>query len=99
MRKLKETLTDKFTVMIEAEEISAKEQPPVLLENNAFARPVEGVVESFGLPKKGEFDPSAIMAVFYYILFGMMLSDAAYGLIIFLACFIAIKNSLEWAIR
>lgn len=90
--KLKETLTDKFTVMIEAEEISAKEQPPVLLENNAFARPVEGVVESFGLPKKGEFDPSTIMAVFYYILFGMMLSDAAYGLIIFLACFIAIKK-------
>ena len=78
--------------MIEAEEISAKEQPPVLLENNVFARPVEGVVESFGLPKKGEFDPSAIMAVFYYILFGMMLSDAAYGLIIFLACFIAIKK-------
>ena len=72
--------------MIEAEEISAKEQPPVLLENNAFARPVEGVVESFGLPKKGEFDPSAIMAVFYYILFGMMLSDAAYGLIVSLVC-------------
>ena len=78
--------------MVETEEISAKEQPPVLLENNAFTRPVEGVVESFGLPKKGEFDPSAIMAVFYYILFGMMLSDAAYGLIIFLACFIAIKK-------
>ena len=80
--------------MVETEDVPEKEQPPVLLENNGFASPVEGVVESFGLPKKGEIDPSAIMAVFYYILFGMMLSDAAYGMIIFLASLHS-KTSLE----
>lgn len=89
---LKKELEERFTVMVETNGITKKEQPPVLLENNGFVSPVEGVVESFGLPKKGEIDPSAVMSVFYYILFGMMLSDAAYGLIIFFACFIAIKK-------
>ena len=36
-------------------------------------------MESFSLPGKTEVDPTSIMAIFYYILFGMMLSDAAYG--------------------
>ncbi|MEG0615250.1 MAG: V-type ATPase 116kDa subunit family protein, partial [Oscillospiraceae bacterium] len=48
--------------------------------------PVEGVLESYSLPKKGEIDPTNVMAIFYYILFGMMLSDAAYGLIMVIAC-------------
>ena len=30
--------------------------------------------------------PSGIMAVFYYFLFGMMLSDAGYGLVMVLGC-------------
>lgn len=91
-QRFKERLTKKYTIMVETEEIPDGEESPVLLQNNGFASPVEGVVESFGLPKKGEIDPSAIMAFFYYVLFGMMLSDAAYGLIIFLACFIVIKK-------
>ena len=72
--------------VLETEEPGEDEDVPVLLENNAFAEPVEGVLESFSMPGKGELDPSPIMAVFYYILFGMMLSDAAYGLIMVAVC-------------
>ncbi len=79
-------LSDKYPVEIELEEIGEKEQPPVLLKNNGFSESVEGVLESFGLPKKGEFDPTVIMSFFYVFLFGLMLSDAAYGAIISLAC-------------
>lgn len=59
---------------------------PVLLKNNKFTEPVEGVLESYSMPGKGEIDPTPVMAVFYYFLFGMMLSDAAYGLIMVIAC-------------
>lgn len=90
--RLKNELTSNYTVFVETEEIPDKEEAPVALENKGFAKPVEGIVESFGLPKKGEIDPSAIMAFFYYFLFGMMLSDAAYGLIITVACFAALKK-------
>ena len=53
---------------------------------------VEGVLESYGLPHKGEFDPTTIMSFFYVFFFGMMLSDAAYGAIIAIACFVALKK-------
>ncbi|MCH1984469.1 V-type ATP synthase subunit I [Ruminococcus sp. OA3] len=75
-----------FEAMAELEEVSEKEEPPVLLKNNKFAQSAEGVLASFGLPGKGEIDPSMVMSIFYVFLFGLMLSDAAYGLIVMIAC-------------
>ena len=47
---------------------------------------MEGVLASFGLPAKGEIDPTFFTSIFYVFLFGLMLSDAAYGLIVSLVC-------------
>ena len=80
------TLNERFEVMIEVEEIPEEEEAPVELSNNAFSASTEGIVESFGLPKKGEIDPTTIMSFFYVFLFGLMLSDAAYGAILSIAC-------------
>ena len=74
---LSERLMQKFNIAIEYEK--SDEEAPVLLKNTAFAAPLEGVLETFSLPAKGEVDPTAVMAVFYYFLFGIMLSDAGYG--------------------
>ncbi len=71
-------------LVLEFRDPTEDEVPPVKLKNNAFAAPVEGVVESYSLPAPGELDPSGIMALFYYICFGLMLSDAAYGIIMVL---------------
>lgn len=79
-------LSSNFEAMVELEEVSEKEEPPVLLKNNKFAQSAEGVLASFGLPGKGEIDPTMVMAIFYVFLFGLMLSDAAYGLIVMIAC-------------
>ena len=76
---LEEELSANFPVAVKFETPAEEEDVPVLLRNNGFAQPVESVVESYSLPGKGEVDPSAVMSVFYYLLFGMMLSDAAYG--------------------
>ena len=83
--ELKAVLEGKYNVAVELEK--AEDDAPVLLKNNGFASPVEGVVESFGMPSKGDCDPSAVMAFFYYLLFGIMLADFGYGIIIALACF------------
>jgi len=87
-REVKTTLSalNGFDVYVEIEDPAEDEDVPVLLENNKFAEPVEGVIRSFSFPGKGEIDPSSVMAGFYYILFGLMLSDAAYGLLIALGC-------------
>ena len=89
---LEKALNEKFLLSIEAEDIKEEEEAPVLLSNNSFSESVEGVLASYGLPKKGEIDPTTIMSFFYVFLFGLMLSDAAYGLIIFLGCFFAVKK-------
>lgn len=89
---LQAELTSKFDLAFEAADVPEEEEAPVLLSNNTFAASGEGVTASFGLPGKGEMDPTAIMSACYVFLFGLMLSDAAYGLLVFLACFIALKK-------
>lgn len=84
--KLSQELEQRFGAAVELENPSEDEDVPVLLKNNKFTEPVEGVLESFSLPGKGEVDPTSVMAVFYYFLFGMMLSDAAYGLLMVIGC-------------
>lgn len=61
-------------------------QPPVLLKNNKLSEPVETVLETYSMPNKHEIDPTFIMSLFYYFLFGMMLSDAGYGLLMIIGC-------------
>ncbi len=98
-------LKDNFIVHLEVQDPGPEEQVPVLLENNKFAEPMEGVLASFSYPGKGEIDPSAIMSFFYYILFGLMLSDAAYGLIMAVGCGICLwrfpkmENSMRKTLR
>lgn len=89
---LKTKLEGKYSCQVELEEIPADEEAPVILQNNSFSNPTESVVESFGLPHKGEIDPTGIMAIFYYFLFGLMLSDAGYGIILTVACFVLVKK-------
>ncbi|MGI6668970.1 MAG: V-type ATP synthase subunit I [Acetivibrionales bacterium] len=57
------------------------EEFPVLLENNGFAEAGEPVTTMYGLPNSREIDPNAVMAPFFVLFFGMMLSDGGYGLV------------------
>lgn len=83
---LRQALEQKYDALVELETPSPDEELPVKLKNGFFGAPVEGVLEGYSLPGKWEVDPSRVMCVFYYVLFGMMLSDAAYGFLISLAC-------------
>lgn len=89
---LERGLTSRYPVYVEFTDPDEEEDVPVLLQNNKFAEPVEGIVESYSLPGKGEMDPTAITAPFYYVLFGLMLSDAAYGLIMVFGCAYCLKK-------
>ena len=82
----------RYDCVIDVEELKEDEEGPVLLENNNVSGCAEGILESFGLPHKGEIDPTTVMAAFYIFFFGMMLSDAAYGAIIAVACGVALRK-------
>ena len=83
-------LTERYGAFVEKEECREGEAEPTLLRNNAFSQAAEGVLASYGLPQKGHVDPTFIMSIFYVIFFGMMLSDAGYGILMFIACGVAL---------
>ncbi len=74
-------------------EPSEDEDVPVALKNNGFCEPVEGITEMYALPGKKDVDPTSIMAFFYYLLFGMMLSDAGYGLVMTIGTAVILKKT------
>lgn len=95
---LMEKISAKFEAFVEFEDPSDEDDVPTVLKNNGFSNPLEGTIESFGTPSRSEIDPTMIMSLFYYVLFGLMLSDAAYGAIMVIACatgLIKYKNKLE----
>ena len=56
-----------------------------------FADPAESVIELYSRPQAGSIDPDFLMAPFHFIFFGMMLSDAGYGLVLTIGLLIAMK--------
>ncbi len=89
---VKKAIGEVYDCVIDVEDLKEDEEAPTILKNNGFSSSMEGVLESYGLPHKGEFDPTTIMSFFYVFFFGMMLSDAAYGAIIAIACFVVLKK-------
>lgn len=96
-----EKALEPYSAIIETEDVGEQEEAPVVLKNNAFSASVQGVVESYALPAKGEIDPSFLISLFYFVFFGFMLSDAAIGLLIFLGSLVLLlKNkNMERGLR
>lgn len=67
------------------------EDVPVLLHNNPYSRNFEWVLGMYSYPKYGKFDPTLLMSLFYFIIFGLMFADAGYGLMLTVLCFGAVK--------
>ncbi|MBR2877440.1 MAG: V-type ATP synthase subunit I [Clostridia bacterium] len=91
--KFKEKLESEYACSVEIKDVAEDdENVPVILENNAFAKPVQNIVGMFALPSKTDIDPTSITAIFYYFFFGMMLSDAGYGLMMVVVLSILLKK-------
>ncbi len=88
-QETKELLETKFNAACSVSEPDENEDVPVLLENNSFVAAVEPVTEMYSMPSKTDIDPNPVMAAFYYLLFGIMLSDAGYGLLMVIGTAIA----------
>lgn len=67
------------------------EEPPVLLKNNGYASNFEWVVGMYSYPKYGSYDPTFVMSIYYFVIFGLMFADVGYGLLLTLGGFLAPK--------
>ena len=91
VESLKAELEAKFLSAVTFEKADG-EEVPVAIKNNAFTAPAAGLTELYSMPSKADIDPTPIMSFFYYFFFGMMLSDAGYGLLLALGAWLLIKK-------
>ena len=80
-----------FCVAYELEAPSEHDDVPILLKNNGFAKNCEWVLGMYAYPKYGTFDPTFVMSIFYFLIFGLMFADAGYGLVLSAVCFAAVR--------
>ena len=81
-----------FAVAVEAEDPLLDEDVPVRLENKPLIEPFEVVTNIYGFPSYREVDPTPLLAPFFFVFFGMALSDAGYGLLLMLLSALALRK-------
>ncbi len=83
--------TLKENYYLESEEAQG-DDIPVKLRNNTVFEAFEPITAMYSVPKYREIDPTPLFAPFYILFFGMMLSDAGYGIVMFIGTLIALKS-------
>jgi V/A-type H+-transporting ATPase subunit I len=61
-------------------EPQAGEEPPVDIVNNSFIQPFEVVTRLYGMPGHKDLDPTLFLAGFFFLFFGLSLTDVGYGI-------------------
>lgn len=84
-------ILDKYGCYYEIKEREKGEQMPIYLKENKLAEPFRAITDLYATPSINDIDPTPFLAPFYFIFFGMMLSDAGYGIAISIACFALLK--------
>ncbi len=78
---LEKVLQD-FACAVQERPPQQTEQPPTLLRNPKWMRPINVVTEMYSLPDYRGIDPNPLIFWFYIFFFGFMFADVAYGLIL-----------------
>ncbi|HOW38780.1 MAG TPA: V-type ATPase 116kDa subunit family protein, partial [Bacillota bacterium] len=68
------------------------EKPPTVTKNNKFVDAFECVTDMFAKPDPNELDPNPVMAFWYWLIFGMMMGDAGYGVVMLVVIGLLIKK-------
>ena len=69
-------------VAVDSSEAVDVEKIPVALKNPLPSRPLEVLIRAFSIPRYNEIDPTKLMMFMYPALFGLMLGDCGYGLLV-----------------
>lgn len=89
IKNLNQILQEKFGRDVTATKVRLShdeyEDAPVALKNPKWAEPFQFFYKLVSPPRYGTVDPTAFVAIYFPILFGYIVGDFGYGLVIFLA--------------
>lgn len=68
------------------------EDLPVEIENKGVIKPFEVITRLYGMPQRFEVDPTVFLAPFFALFFGLCLTDAGYGVVIFIISIFLIRK-------
>jgi V/A-type H+-transporting ATPase subunit I len=88
-------LTENFKGQVVLEQLEIMEEEldrvPVLLHNPGYFAPFEVFSRLLPLPKYTSYDPTPFIGLFFPLLFGMILGDIAYGVVLLLIALFLVK--------
>ena len=65
-----------------SEVATEEDNPPIKLKNNRFSKLFECLTGMYGMPSYGEWDPTPVLSIFFFLFFAMCMGDAGYGIIL-----------------
>ncbi|PIN82827.1 MAG: ATPase, partial [Nitrosopumilales archaeon CG11_big_fil_rev_8_21_14_0_20_33_24] len=80
--KFKESTKQWMSVIEDVTDPKLVDELPTLFENKKFVRTFEVITKSQGIPKKGEPDPTPMIALMWPIFYGLMFADMGHGLLL-----------------
>ncbi len=82
VKELIENSAEGYAVVEIGEPDEPEEKIPVLLDNPKSVKPFEMLTEMFAPPKYNEVDPTMLLVPGFLMFYGIMLTDAVYGLLL-----------------
>jgi len=81
-KKFKEVTSEWMSVTEEIKDPKVLANLPVHLQNPKWVRTYQVITDSQGIPKRGEFDPTWMIALMWPIFYGIMFADIGHGLLL-----------------
>lgn len=81
-KKFKEITSQWMSVTEEIKDPEVLSNLPVHLQNPKWVKTYEVITGSQGIPKRGEFDPTWMIALMWPIFYGIMFADMGHGLLL-----------------
>lgn len=88
-----ESVFAKFGCAYEFDDPQPKQKPPTAMKNNKLTAPFGAITEMYGMPAYGSIvDPNPLITPFYAIIFGLIMADMGYGLLMIIGTQIMIRK-------
>lgn len=81
-KKFKDITSKWMSVVEDVTDPELVKKTPTLFDNKIFVRTFEVITQSQGIPKKGESDPTPMIALMWPIFYGLMFADVGHGLLL-----------------